>query len=51
VTPDLWLLLIICLIGLVRVHVERYEERLERRAKQINGDYADYAESLYMRGR
>jgi hypothetical protein len=39
-TPDLWLLFIICILGLVRVHVERYEERLERRAKQLRGDWA-----------
>jgi hypothetical protein len=37
---DLVFILILSIFGLVRVHVERYEERLERRAKHLKGDYA-----------
>jgi hypothetical protein len=37
---DLVFILILSIFGLVRVHVERYEERLERRAKQLRGDWA-----------
>jgi hypothetical protein len=37
---DIGIMLVIALVGLARVHWERNQERIEKRAKQMNGDFA-----------